>query len=220
MTILDEILEFIAPRHCLLSGEKIDSCIFSSETLEMFYKDNLIINKDKKLNPVTRSISLFPSSDTQAMALVHKMKYYGKSHIAYELGLILGEKIIKESSIFHGYDFIIPVPVHRTRMRERTYNQSEWLAIGISEKLRISAPDNIIWRNRYTNSQTLLDAKQRPENVRSAFSLNKKFDVSKIKNKSILLCDDVITSGSTLRECALVLESLSTRINAVSICTS
>ena len=218
MIVIDEILDFIAPKYCQLTGEKIDSGFFSEKGFGILKIDKLILKENKNLGSATNSISLFSSSNEEIMKLIHKMKYYGKSDIAFELGVILGEKMIEEFSIFHGFDFIIPVPVHKTRLRERGYNQSLKIAEGIAQLLEINVLDDLVIRNRYTNSQATLKGSERPENVKSAFSLNNKFDLNKIKNSNILLCDDVITSGSTIRECALALKNLKIELNAVSIC--
>ena len=220
MIVLDEILDFIAPKYCQLTGERINSGFFSEKGFEILQTDKLILKENKNLSPVTKTISLFSSSNEEIMKLIHKMKYYGKSDIAFGLGLVLGKKMIEEFSIFHGFDFIIPVPVHKTRLRERGYNQSLKIAQGIAKEIKIDLLSDLIVRKRYTDSQATLDYEKRPENVKSAFSLNNKFDLNRIKNGNVLLCDDVITSGSTIRECALALNNLEIQLNAVSVCVS
>jgi ComF family protein len=220
LIIFDQILDFIAPKYCQLTGEEINSGFFSKNGFEILSGEKLIIKEYDNSSPVTGSFSLFSSSNEEIMKLVHKMKYYGKSEIASELGHVIGKKMVEEFSIFHGFDFIIPVPVHKTRLRERGYNQSIKIAEGIARSLGINVLDDLVIRNRYTNSQATLDYEKRPKNVKSAFSLNKKFDLNKIENRNILLCDDVITSGSTIRECALALKNLKIELNAVSVCVS
>jgi ComF family protein len=100
-------------------------------------------------------------------------------------------------------DFIIPVPLHARRLRERRFNQSALLAQEVAaHEGRAYIPD-LLARTRHTVPQQGLNYKQRGKNVHGAFSVNKKVDLGE---KNILLIDDVFTSGATLNECARVLK--------------
>ncbi|OQB25806.1 MAG: DNA utilization protein GntX [Firmicutes bacterium ADurb.Bin182] len=98
-------------------------------------------------------------------------------------------------------DVIVPVPLHKNRQRQRGYNQSELLAKKIAERENIRFDPHIIARTRDTGTQTKLSHKQREKNVKGAFSV-----LSNVKGLDIVLIDDVITTGSTLSECAKVLK--------------
>jgi competence protein ComFC len=100
------------------------------------------------------------------------------------------------------FDVVIPVPLHPARERERGFNQ----AVLLAELLRshISAQMKpLLERTRYTTTQTAFDRAERMENLHGAFRLRKSGDVRKLH---VLLIDDVLTTGSTLSECARVLK--------------
>ena len=100
------------------------------------------------------------------------------------------------------FDLIVPVPLHPARQRERGFNQADLLAELLSR--RVSVPVNaVLERVRYTTTQTAFDRVERMENLRGAFRLRGNADVRQLH---VLLIDDVLTTGSTLSECARVLK--------------
>jgi competence protein ComFC len=107
------------------------------------------------------------------------------------------------------FDIIIPVPLHPTRQRERGFNQASLLAELLSAQ--VSIPSKLLLeRIRYTTTQTALDRAERMENLHNAFRLRKNVDVRGLR---VLLIDDVLTTGSTLSECARILK----RAGAISV---
>jgi ComF family protein len=107
------------------------------------------------------------------------------------------------------FDIIVPVPLHPTRQRERGFNQASLLAELLTA--RISIPRKpVLKRVRYTTTQTALDRAERMENLHNAFRLRKNADVRGLR---VLLIDDVLTTGSTLSECARILK----RSGAISV---
>jgi len=108
------------------------------------------------------------------------------------------EKFIPE------FDVIIPVPLHPSRKRERGFNQIELILDKVSEKMGINYRKDVLIRVKPTKSQAKIkDDEKRKINVRGAFKIIKR---SGIKNKNILIVDDVFTTGSTLEECAKVVK--------------
>lgn len=99
-------------------------------------------------------------------------------------------------------DIILPVPLHQRRLRERRFNQSALLAQEIARRMEKKYMADALLRTRHTLPQKGLSAKERSNNVRGAFAVNKN-----VKGKNILLVDDVFTSGATLNECARVLKA-------------
>jgi ComF family protein len=96
------------------------------------------------------------------------------------------------------YDMIVPIPLHGTRLGERGYNQSEKLAEGISSVLKIPiAKKHLVKRTRQTPSQTGLTLEERQKNMQGAFALTDK-GIEALRNKKILLVDDVMTTGATM----------------------
>jgi ComF family protein len=98
-------------------------------------------------------------------------------------------------------DLLVPVPLHRSRLAERGFNQSLELARVIARRLGIDCAASALARSRATPSQTGLDARARRRNVRGAFTAHARY----VAGKRIALIDDVITTGATVRECARVL---------------
>ena len=113
--------------------------------------------------------------------------------------------------------FILPVPLHRQRLRERRFNQSALLAQRIAQKTTIPYLANALLRLRHTPPQQGLNARERDRNVRGAFAVSEHC-LENLKTKNILLIDDVFTSGATLNECARVLKAAKTaEVNVLTI---
>lgn len=98
---------------------------------------------------------------------------------------------------------VVPVPLHFYRFIHRGYNQSEILARYVSENTGFPCLKDLLYRNRFTESQSKFNAKARSTNIRNAFSFNETYEIS---NQNILLVDDVYTTGSTVEECAKILK--------------
>lgn len=100
-------------------------------------------------------------------------------------------------------DIILPVPLHYSRLFQRKYNQSAILVRELSKKTHIPAYYNILKKCRYTKPQVICSGKQRRKNIKDAFVVTKP---DFVRDKNIILIDDVYTTGSTLKECAKVLK--------------
>jgi competence protein ComFC len=141
---------------------------------------------------------------------VHCYKYRFVENLSFPLGEILTKSILNHNPPLP--DLIVPVPLHKRRLRSRGFNQSEHLARYLSQNLapgfEIPLASNILIRARYTHPQMKLkDYSQRKKNIQNAFSLNNELpDKNILKNKTVLLVDDIATTGSTLFECARVLK--------------
>ncbi len=142
--------------------------------------------------------------DKRIQDVLHGLKYEQKTSFGVRLGKELGEKILTDK-IFSSADFIIPIPLHNLKLRERGYNQSECIAKGITSVTKIPARTNILLRSRYTQSQTHLNFSERQENVKNVFDVKKKFR-NVIEGKTITLIDDVMTTGATTLSAARALK--------------
>ncbi|MBU1999346.1 MAG: ComF family protein [Candidatus Omnitrophota bacterium] len=136
--------------------------------------------------------------------LIHQFKYSGKKHLAeYLCGIIVN--FVNEYELpINTVDFIIPIPLSATRRREREFNQAEILGNYIGARFSKTVVKDILVRNRHTRSQTELDDLKRFTNIKGCFTL-KNSEIAKGKN--ILIIDDVLTTGATLSEAALLLKS-------------
>lgn len=101
-------------------------------------------------------------------------------------------------------DFIVPVPLHRWRLLSRRYNQAALMAFALARETGVKCLPDALARVRATPSQGHMDRKDRADNVRKAFAFNMRY-AGQVKGKTIVLVDDVYTTGSTVKECAKVL---------------
>jgi len=134
--------------------------------------------------------------------VIHDFKYGHQIHLRHLVAHWLIEALDDVRLRGRRFDVIIPVPLHPARERERGFNQAALLAELISERMSIQSKP-ILKRIRYTTTQTAFDRAERMENLRNAFRLRKNMNVRSLR---VLLIDDVLTTGSTLSECARVLK--------------
>jgi len=136
------------------------------------------------------------------------------------VGIFLGRKLASEKSdILKSWraDFIIPVPLFKLKEVERGYNQSYYIAKGISQVISIPIANKFVKRVKNTISQTTLNYEERKENLDRAFILQKR---ENIKSKRAIIVDDVITTGATVSEIAKVLkENGAEKVFALSVAT-
>lgn len=130
--------------------------------------------------------------------LIHKLKYGDRPNIGLFIGMLCARPIQKELQDLQ-IDYIIPVPMHPKKQKERGYNQAERIAQGISNIIQTPILTNAIIRTAYGPSQTSMQHKnQRKKNIEGAFSAT---NTCLLANKHILLIDDVFTTGATLEAC-------------------
>ncbi|HEV2839887.1 MAG TPA: ComF family protein [Chthoniobacterales bacterium] len=134
--------------------------------------------------------------------LVHEFKYAQQRHLRYPLAEWLGETMSDPRLRGLRFDLLVPVPLHPARERERGFNQAALLAELLSGKIGVPLRP-VLERIRYTSTQTAHDRAERMQNLHDAFRLRKKADVRQLR---VLLIDDILTTGSTLSECARVLK--------------
>lgn len=144
---------------------------------------------------------LYFRKGTKVQNLIHNLKYNSKTDVGLLLGNLLGERL-KNSPLYQNIDLIVPVPLHHKKLRFRGYNQSAFIAAGTSEQLDVDFNEAILTRNSATETQTKKSRYNRYENMKGVFEVSK---TEIIKDKHILLIDDVITTGATLEACASAL---------------
>ena len=138
-------------------------------------------------------------------SMILRLKYDSNGFIAKALAPYLAAVYIKHiQQLFNEDPVIIPVPLHRSRQRERGYNQSEVLAKELANYLNLPINTDTLIRNRKTIIQKHMDTETRVNNMRGAFNVLP-MKTSKIENKNILLLDDVYTTGATTNECKSIL---------------
>jgi len=133
--------------------------------------------------------------------IIHSLKYRGHQEIGTFLGNWYATDLI-DLPIFKEIDFIIPVPLHRKRLKSRGFNQVATFGTALSDNLKIEFNDGILLRKMYSKTQSQKKFDDRIQVQETVFEVN--FDESQ-HNKHFLLIDDVMTTGSTLEQCARAL---------------
>lgn len=140
---------------------------------------------------------LFYEKDHPIQHVIHRMKYADQP----ELGYWMARQAVldwRNETFFEGIDLIIPMPLHPSRLRDRGYNQSEYIARGISEITGIPIDTMHVLRVRNTPKQALQNGEERRTNVADAFEVN---HPEQLYKKHILVVDDLITTGETMKAC-------------------
>lgn len=222
-SFINSLLDFFLPRFCVSCSTKLNtsenslcnSCLSqikraSTQRLEREFDRKF---RNNKIISDFFSLYIF-EKDKELQHAIHGLKYNNNFTVGKFLGQQLASVMLSENKIWN-IDLIIPIPLHQLKKAERGYNQSFYIAKGVNKifKKKISAGN--VKRTRYTESQTSMNLSEREENISGAFKV---VTASAIKDKTILLIDDVITTGATISECGRVLlEAGSKNIYAASV---
>jgi len=136
--------------------------------------------------------------------LIHAFKYKGKQHLGLTLSRLMSQFIDEYNVPIDFVDAIVPVPLHNSRLREREFNQAHLLSRHIGERYKKEVASSVLIRHRPTPPQAELEEHRRLMNVKGSFSVSR--DAS-VQGKTILLIDDVLTTGATCSEAAYALKS-------------
>lgn len=158
---------------------------------------NIIHQRLAGNTPINRAAGYFYYyKESDYASLIHKAKYNGQPAIATYLAKQFAQEIIKDG-FFNGIDLILPVPLHLTKLITREYNQSEYIAKGISSVTQIPVGDNIVATRKHA-TQTKKNSYDRWLNAQGLYKI---INATTLENKHILIVDDVITTGATLLSC-------------------
>ncbi len=134
--------------------------------------------------------------------MIVRFKYHGEESLAKFFGSQMVMAFSQKQKDQIEIDLICPIPLHIKKLRERGYNQAQWLAKEVGKNLKVPVDPFILIKKQHTGSQTQLTGVDRYENLKGVFGVQ---DVSKIKDKTILLIDDVYTTGATVEWASHVL---------------
>lgn len=209
---IDPILNFVYPPVCFLCNQLIEDakfcvCIKCWSEFKKVEKSSiefqLLMERFKNDGIIDKFCSLYIfEKDGKFQETIHLLKYKKIKSIGITFGRELGVKIENELGKF---DFLTAVPLHKLKFRERGYNQVDYICRGISEVSGIEFKNDLIIRTRYTKTQTELTFLERKENVKDAFSVNRKY-FELLKDAVVVVVDDVITTGSTVASAGQVLK--------------
>lgn len=197
-----EIENILFPPCCLLCG-KLNCSIWCKECKkELYEKAMLKIEMKDSSYYFEKHMYLF-QYEGKIRNLILEYKFKDKSYL-YK---IFSEIIIKNEKIcgiLKKYDIIMPVPIHAKRKKQRGYNQSELIAKQIAKtQQNLQYENKVLQKIKYTVPQSSLKKEQRKQNVQNVYKL---INQEKIKNKKIILLDDIYTTGSTANACAKLLK--------------
>ena len=166
-----------------------------------------------RLNIEHAGSAFYFTKDSLLQYLIVQLKYRENKNAGLCLGKMLG-KFIKESNRFDDVDAIVALPLNEKRLLKRGYNQASLIVNGITEIFKKPVLENVVERTLFTETQTEKSRIERWQTMENVFSV---IDETSIKNKHILLVDDIITTGATLEACgASILQTQNTKL---SICT-
>jgi ComF family protein len=191
-------LELVGPAHCLRCGRRKLTSWASPDCGEC-HGQSIGVQR-------ARSLLLYNQTGRALLAELKYRQHLGAGEAIFaagraRLGSSLGELFDAPE---RGFDLILPVPLHRARLRQRRFNQAEFFANRIGLALGLPVNSKALLRERQTPTQVGLSANQRRVNVRGAFSVNPK-EASRLEGRRILLVDDLMTTGATLASCAAAL---------------
>ncbi|MFA5007983.1 MAG: ComF family protein [Candidatus Omnitrophota bacterium] len=213
---LAAIKDALVPRICFSCEEKIPSGYLCQECLEQIefiypplcqFCSNRLANKKEKICakcskknfPYERLICI-TKYKTPIIELVHLFKYKSYDFLVELFAFLMINHLKKIGFEPSCYDIMTAVPLYKTKLRDRGYNQAGLLAQYLANYFKISFKDDIIYATRESLSQTKLNGKSRLENIKGGFGTKEK-----LENKKVILVDDIFTTGSTVKECACAL---------------
>jgi len=225
ISLAGRILDFIVPRTCVvchrrLGGEEDILCGVCRLHLprtgfEDDFKRNALARLFWARFPIENAWSLFRyDRGNPPVLLVECLKYGRRTDIGERLGQWAGDEIGRKG-FFQDIDAILPVPLTRQRLRRRGYNQSELLARALARCARLPVIGDAVERTAFQTTQTRLDRWARRDNVQGVFRVVRP---DAVKDRHILIVDDVITTGATVTSCACALvDAGAARISVLSL---
>ena len=167
--------------------------------------DGLCVNCREHPPEFERAVSFGEYRDG-LRGLIHLLKYEGVTPARAPLGAMLAEAIAELlPACRDGKPLVLAVPLHKNRSRARGFNQAELIAVAATRHLeaQLECATGVLIRQRETISQVGLSREERIENMRGAFRVS---GPARVKGRSVIVVDDVMTTGTTLSECARVLK--------------
>ena len=206
------VWDFVMPARCAVCGDVVDGKDMVCEKClsRVMYTDFSHL----PFNPMEQKLHRLTGMNTPAMALcvythdgfagrvVDAFKYHHRSDMARWAGEMIGREL-SMAKRWEGYDYIIPIPLHSSREKERGYNQALQICQGIARRYHIEICE-ALKRDSRTYAQARLGRSDRWENARGIFRLSDMASI--VKGKRVIIVDDVLTTGATLSAALLTLK--------------
>ncbi|MCR5819383.1 MAG: hypothetical protein K6F94_00320 [Bacteroidaceae bacterium] len=200
--LADSLADFLFPRYCLGCGRRLavtqhlvcPDCVLN--IIRFNAEDSLhsrLLRWGVRIPMYHVGSFAFYRRDEVVARLVHSLKFFNKPEIGRWMGQWAAQ-VMSSEGFFDGVDAFVPIPISRSRRRQRGYNQAELIARGLSDITSIPVDTSILYRKRDNTAQTHVSLVERGSNVKDVFAL---FDDCKAEGRSLMVVDDVITTGST-----------------------
>lgn len=207
--IWKDIVDTIFPRFCCVCGRRLTpgeetTCITCLDHLPLTRlkgKRGNVVERlfwDEKICARRANSFIYYEPESPYSHIFFKFKYHNQPELAVAFGRMMAQDLA-DTNFFDDIDMMVPVPLSKARQKERGYNQSERLAHGVSKIAQLPIEEKAIQRVVDNPTQTQLHTSERTENVKNIFQLT---HPELVKGKHILIIDDTITTGSTIRSCA------------------
>lgn len=210
---IDALFSLLFPRSCIVCNNSLvqQEEFICSTCNSRLPRTNLHLISDNEIEKrfwgkveIQKATSYFYyTKGSDYRKILYQLKYRNCKELGEVMGRYLGRELLS-SDFFDTIDIIIPVPLHPKRKKSRGYNQSEWLAKGISNATGIPLNSTLLIRTSNNKTQTRKSVFERWINVQDIFKVT---DPEKLEHKHILLVDDVLTTGATLQSCAITLSA-------------
>lgn len=209
MKWISDFIDFILPRRCVVCDELLSSgekelclnCLMALPLLSDAHRAEL----EKifwGIVPVDKVFSYFYyTKGSPYNSLLHNLKYKNRPQIGVQLARNAAVELLA-TGFFGDVELIIPLPLSRRKLRSRGYNQCDYIAQGVSQVTGIKVCKNAVVRTKANETQTHKSREERWKNVKGIFRVS---NVDDVRGKSVLLVDDVLTTGATMADCARAL---------------
>ena len=204
--IKDSVLHLLFPHVCTGCGSDIlnEESVLCMRCMDAMPETNFELHLN---NPVEKTFwgrlplagataQFYFTKESLMQHLMHQFKYKGNKELGLQLGRMMGEQILKSGRF--QVDGLVPLPLFPAKQRRRGYNQATVLCEGMAAVMNIPVLDRVIIRPQHTETQTKKGRIERWKNMEGKFVLS---DPDAIRNKHLLLVDDVVTTGATFEAC-------------------
>lgn len=204
----NRIINIIYPPKCIFCRQVLSYetalyiCSACYCELPFAKKTLLATTQDDEEHHCDGAISVFEYTGVVKESLI-RFKFYNESSYYRTYAILIADKLAKILDISR-YNMVMSVPLHKRKEISRGYNQAFLISKELGRKLKLPEGSRLLKRYRHTQAQSLLDKEKRSQNVKDAFTVTAS---DRVRGKSILLVDDIMTTGSTLEECGRVLKN-------------
>ena len=224
--IKDSFLHLLFPHVCTGCGNDIlnEETVLCMRCIDAMPETNFDIHPNNpveklfwgRLPLISATAQFYFTKESLMQHLMHQFKYKSNKELGLQLGKMMGEQL-KQSGRF-AVDALIPLPLFPAKEKRRGYNQATLLCEGMAESMGVPVLNNVIIRPQHTETQTKKGRIERWKNMEGKFILSAP---DAIRNKHLLLVDDVVTTGATFEACGNeLLKAENVQLSLASLCVA